>query len=105
MKTFGTGMPPRNPKAVAEAAARQHLRNVIHHHLRLQLKSTADGVLECLRIAGVVLVVIDLAGLFDASFTLAFTLVFAPQLFGTGVLVSLLAWRRWVRWRVSRAVR
>lgn len=105
MKTFGPEMPPRNPAAAARETARLHFRMMLRHHLELQAKSAADGVLECLRTAGVVLLVMDLAGVHATSFWLVGVLVSAPQLFGLGVLVAVLSWRRYVRWRVAREVR
>ena len=105
MKTFGPDMPPRNPAAAARETARVHFRMVLRHHLALQARAAADGVLDCLRIAGVVLLVMDVVGVHATRFWLVGVLLAAPQLFGSAVLVGVLAWRRYVRWSVARAVR
>lgn len=98
-------MPPRDPAAYAREAHQLHRKAMIQHHLRLQAQAAADGLLECLRTAGVVLVVLDITGTRDTSLTLALTLLAAPQLFGLAVFVFAMSFRGYVRRRVDREVR
>lgn len=105
MKSWGPDMPPRNPAADARAAHAAMVRGIWMHHLELQAKAAADGLLEALRTAGVVLFVMDVVGVRDASWTVVALLLAAPQLFGLALLLAIFARRRWIAWRVARAVR
>ena len=104
MTTFGPEPPPRNPAAAARESARFYRRVMIWHHVLVQVRAALDGVLECLRIAGVVLVVLELLGLHEAGLWLPLALILAPQLLGLAVLLLVLLRRRWIRRRVDAAV-
>lgn len=80
-------------------------RAMLSHHARLQARSAADGLLDAVRTAGVVLAVLAIIGERPTSFWVVTALVFAPQLFGLAVFGLALYWRRRARRIVDREVR
>lgn len=99
MDTLGPGMPPRNPAEQARQQALQARRAYMREHLAAQGLSLAMGLLECLRIAGVVLLVLDIAGMLPWPIWLAILLCLAPHMPGLVMLGAALAFSKLRRGR------
>lgn len=86
MKAWG----PKVPSPVSRADRRRLARHQAWHHARQQLGAGLASVLESLRTAGVVVLVLEIAGQAVAPTWVGVGLLFAPQL--VGLAQTFLAW-------------
>lgn len=78
---------------------------VVTHAIQMQLAALVWAVMDLVRTAGVVLLVLALQDMTPAPVWVAVVMSFAPNLFGFAAVAVNYTRHRYVAWRVAREVR